>query len=82
MTALAIGFALWVAALVVIVRWYYYCEQQGRIEKNVLEEKLIGIRLLNDAMAHLDFHGLGENLGDARARVILEYALESVLYGR
>ena len=47
-----------------------------------LEERLAGMELLNHAIAYLEAHGLGDNLENARARWVLEYARESVIYGR
>ena len=47
----------------------------------VLNDKMLASLWLNNAIAHLEEHGTGEFLGDSRARTVLEYALQTILFG-
>ena len=51
---------------------------QAQLKK--LNDKMLASLYLNNAIAHLEEHGTGDNLGDSRARMVLEFALQTVLY--
>jgi hypothetical protein len=56
--------------------------RREQAELDALEERLAGIELLNHAIAYLEEYGLGDNLEIARARWVLEYARESVIWDK
>jgi hypothetical protein len=56
--------------------------QREQAELAALGERLAGMELLNHAIAYLEEYGLGDNLAIARARWVLEYARESVIWDK
>jgi hypothetical protein len=78
--SIIVGVSILLAGMGFTVLLLKLSAQRDRAELEALEARLRGIDMVKHAMAYLAPHGIGEHLGDARARIILEYALQSLLY--